>query len=963
MVIRFADVTIDADGHEVLRAGSQVRVEPQVFDVLLHLIRHRERVVSKEELLDAVWQHRFVTESALSSRIKSARQAIGDSGREQRMIRTVHGRGYRFVAAIDGDSAGDEVSMDLVPVRLPVQTTPFVGRVIEKQLVAERLGEPACRLLTVLGPGGMGKTRLALEVAEGAKAEFPDGVYFVPFAPVSDSEQMVYVLAESLSLPLDARGEPRTQLLSYLATKEVLLVVDNLEHLPRIDLLSDILAAGRSIKMLATSRERLNLHAEWVFELGGLGTSPPGVDTGDASGDAVDLFVRSARRVHAGFSLDESTEEVVRRICGLLGGMPLALELAAGWSELLSVDEIAVEIERGLDFLETDMRDIPERQRSIGTVFEASWARLAREERDVFMKLSVFRGGFTRAAVEAVAGARLPLLRRLNSTSMIATTEDHRYTIHELLRQYGERKVTDAELSGDVRRAHSEYFLSWLSDHAVSLKGGRQREAMHDIAADMDNVRAAWNEAVASGRTEACERAIEGLWLFFDTRGNAAELGLLIGDALTALEPRAEPSAGDGGVGTPITGLLRACQGMVEVQRGALEEGRALLERGLAQLLAHAGEPRHRSALALTHLWLGWASFLLARNAEADDHARRALGLFAEIDDRWGVARCQYLQGNNHTAVGQLKTAETALQACRSSAERIGDRRGISLTCRNLSILAGWFGNHPEARSLLDEAVAISEEFEDRLGLAYALREVGKLQIAEGRYAAAVETLEESIVITDGIENRWESDATANDLGNAYAAIGDLDAAGQALTGCLHAARASTNRYYVARCVGDLGALAMRRAEPRRAEQLLGDALGLWKQMAHEPYMAWALMQLGHVAAPDPTRRLDAGRFYAEALGLSIRHGLAPFALELVVGAVALGIADSIDERESLLHMAAHHPATAYEVRARARAMVHEPRVADSLPRSRSTSARTTSRPWWDTAASVAQRLERELSA
>ena len=748
VVIRFADVTIDADGHEVLRAGSPVGVEPQVFDVLLHLIRHRERVVSKEELLDAVWRHRFVTESALTSRIKSARQAIGDSGREQRMIRTVHGRGYRFVAAIDEDPASTEVPMDLVPVRLPVQTTPFVGRALEKQLVAERLGDPACRLLTILGPGGMGKTRLALEVAERAKAEFLDGVYFVPFAPVSDSEQMVYVLADSLSLPLEARAEPRTQLLSYLATKEVLLVLDNLEHLPTIDLLSDILAAGRSIKMLATSRERLNLQAEWVFELGGLGSSPPGVETDDASGDAVDLFVRSARRVHAGFSLDERTEEVVRRICRLLGGMPLALELAAGWSELLSVDEIAAEIERGLDFLETDVRDIPERQRSIGTVFEASWARLAREERNAFMKLSVFRGGFTRAAAEVIANARLPLLRRLNSKSMIATTEDHRYATHELLRQYGERKVTDAELSGDVRRAHSEYFLSWLSDQAVSLKGGRQREAMHDIAADMDNVRAAWSEAVASGRTEALERAIEGLWLFFDTRGNSAELGLLIGDALTARESQAEPSTGDG-KGIPLTGLLRACQGMVQVQRGQLEEGRALLERGLAQLLACVGEPRHGPALALTHLWLGWASFLLARNADADDHARRALTLFAEIDDRWGVARCQYLEGNNHTAVGQLKTAESALKACRSSADRIGDCRGISLSCRNLSILAGWFGNYREARSLLDEAVAISEEFEDRLGLAYALREIGKLQIAEGRYAAAVETLEESIVITE----------------------------------------------------------------------------------------------------------------------------------------------------------------------------------------------------------------------
>jgi tetratricopeptide (TPR) repeat protein len=349
-------------------------------------------------------------------------------------------------------------------------------------------------------------------------------------------------------------------------------------------------------------------------------------------------------------------------------------------------------------------------------------------------------------------------------------------------------------------------------------------------------------------------------------------------------------------------------------------------------------------------------SFLLARNTEAEHHGERAMTIFAGLDDRWGVARCQFLLGNNSTALGQLKRAEGPLQNCRATAEAIGDRRITSLACRNLSILAGWFGNYQEATSLLDEGVAISEEFDDRLGLAYALREVGKVQIAEGRYAEAVETLERSIAITDGVENRWESAATADDLGNAYAAVGEFDAAEQALTSCLRSASTSSNRYYVARSVGDLGALAFRQGDVPRAEHYLAEALALWKQIPHEPYIAWVLVQLGRAASIDAGRRQEAGRYYAESLELSIRHGLAPFALEALVGAAGLEVLNTIDERESLLRLVADHPATTFEVRERARAMLPEPQAADPLAASRSTQDRGIDGPLWDAAARIAKR-------
>jgi predicted ATPase len=912
VAIRFADVSIDVDAHEVRRSGDLVDVQPQVFAVLVHLIQQRDRVVPKEELLDSIWQHRFVTESALTSRIKSARQAIGDDGRDQRMIRTVHGTGYRFIAALDefdDSSASPERGDHPTPpaqVHLPAQSTPFVGRASEVQAVAGLLGDTDCRLLTIVGPGGMGKTRLAVAVAEDIAVDYPDGVWFVSLAPVSDASAMVYAVADALGLLVDTGHDPAVQLLALVAARRMLVVLDNLEHLDDVSLVADLVAAAPGVRVLATSRERLHLQAEWIFELGGMGSPRPGMNASvDAS--AVELFVGSARRLNAGFVLDGDDEAAVRRICRTLGGMPLAIELAAGWAQVLSLVDIAAELESGFGLLETDLRDVPERHRSIRTVLDGSWERLAPDEREVFMLLSVFRDGATRAAAEAVAGARLPLMRRLIGASMVIATHDDRYAVHELLRQYGEMRLVESGLDGEMRDRHSEYFLTWLADRADELRGGAQRDAVEDIAVDFANVRAAWGVALASGRIDVIGRSVEALWLFADTRGNAGEMGLLVRQALDAAQPDA-----------PIvpTALLRCAHGWALAQRGALEEGRVMLQQGVGELVSASGDLSRESALG--HLWHGWVSFLLAHNAEAAEHARQALAAFVDRGDRWGIARCHFLIGNNDTALGLLVTADDALRASLATAEAIEDRRGVALACRNVSILAGWFGRYDEARSLIDRAVSLSREFDDRLGSAYALRELGKVLTAEGRTADAIDALRRSIDITDGIDNRWESAATADDLGNALAAAGEMDAAEDEIRRCLRAAEPSGHRYYVARCTGDLGALALRRGDIARAEELLGEALARWNEMGHEPYASWTLVQLGH-AAGARDRPGDARRRYAEALDLALRHGLAPFAFDAIVGAARLDAPPEVADRRALLQLASHDPAANHETRESAR--------------------------------------------
>jgi predicted ATPase len=781
-----------------------------------------------------------------------------------------------------------------------------VGRERDVALVGERLADPGCRLLTILGPGGMGKTRLAVEVARRAQAR-GSSVVFVPLAAIPEVDQVVYVIAESMGVQLDPRADPVTQVLTHLAGDGVLLVLDNLEDLVPTNLVERILAAGDHVTVLATSREALNLRAEWVYELRGLGLSAETESEGE--NDAVELFVRCAQRASAGFALHHANEETVRHICRLVGGMPLALELAAGWSELLSAEDIASEIERGFELLETDLRDVPERQRSMRAMFETAWARLEPDERDAFERLAVFRGGFTRSAADRVAGAGPQVLRRLHGKSMVGTAHDNRYVTHELLRQHGEQRLLESGHASDARRLHCDFFLGWLAESTAALKGSSQLEAMRELSADIENIRAAWNDALANGRVGLLLATVEPIWLFFDTRGNVGEMSLLFREAESDTE------------NGRYTGLLRACHGMVRVQQGGLEEGRALIEQGLRELADSPAAYRSSANLALTHFWLGWASFLLADNDAADEMARRGLALYEAAKDPWGIARCQYLMGNNDTALGRLQSAERVLEACRSTAAAAGDRRTLSLASRNLSILAGWFGDYEMARSLIEEALALSETFGDRLGTAYGMRELGKLHVVEGRPSVAVEVLDASIAITDEIGAQWESAATADDLGNALAALGDHLGAERAFTTCLTAAEASSNRYYVARCTGDLGALAFDRGDLERAEALLTAAGSRWREIGHEPYLAWALTQLGHVVGADSSRRRRAESLYTEALRLAIRHRLSPFALDLIAAMATLDDRRR-DNRDALLQLAAHHPAASSATRQRALARI-----------------------------------------
>ena len=384
---------------------------------------------------------------------------------------------------------------------LPVQPIPFVGRQAELAELNRLLADPSVRLITVVGAGGMGKTRLALEAAALHLDRFADGVYLVPLAPVPSPDGMVAAIAEASGLDF-SQADPCCQLLDYLRAKSLLLILDNFEHVTDgAPLVADLLAEAPGVKIVATSRARLDLQGEQIFTLAGMDLPASAAAPGALDNAAIRLFVQGARRVRPGYEPDAADLKQIVRICRLVEGMPLGILLAAAWIEMLSPAEIAAEIARSYDFLETGLRDLPERQRSMRAVFEYSWNLLSEREREIFASLSAFCCSFTRDAAQQISGATLRELMALTTKSLLYRTPDGRYEGHGMLQQYAAARLDGSPDGGRaVRDRYAAYYLDLLSGWEADLHGPRQQEALAAIDAESDNIRTAWAWAAEQGQ-------------------------------------------------------------------------------------------------------------------------------------------------------------------------------------------------------------------------------------------------------------------------------------------------------------------------------------------------------------------------------------------------------------------------------------------------------------------------------
>ena len=817
----------------------------------------------------------------------------------------------------------------IAPASLPVPLTPLVGRRKEVGEVVARLGDPACRLVTLVGPGGVGKTRLALEVARVAGPRFADGVRAVDLAAASSDAAMVAAIAEAVGTKLDARSNGTASVVRALASRELLLLLDNVEHLGSAPaLVRDLLHGASELRILATSRVALNLAAEWRWDVAGLPhrgdagseDAASGLASRDGEGDGVPepseaaaLFVAAGRRALPGFTPGPPQLETIEVIVARLAGSPLAIELAAAWLRVLEVEAISEELARGLGLLASKAVDRPKRHASMRRVLDQSWSLLQPRERTAMRQLAVFRGGFDLAAARAVARLELPVLLALVNKSFLRRGGDGRFTRHPLIwRDARERALARGAEYDAAAERHARYYLRLLADRRLANTHPEVRRRMREIQVELENVATAWRWGVVHGRDDLLISAVGGLVGFRWARGWYELIDGLFREAL-AMAP----------VDGALRGLLLAAIGFAETWGGHGDLGLAKLRAGVRLVEGRVDG----IDWAWVHVGLGLALARLDRHDEAASAYERAAAAFREA----GQVDAELITLNNRNQVAATASEAVRLrEALVDRAQVLGATRVLYPVMGGIAAherLLGAFGRAERTmlaqRAYADDSAQVSfPVFHARNALAETFLECGRLWRAE---AIACGTLHRPAFV--GAREQF-GDVVAHAaaiLGRVALVRRDFDAAEAWSTRAL----AHHREAHGPEAAFDLALETLARVALAAGDHAVA---GVWLEgVGHGPEPSWFSGRLVAQARRVACRCCDAevallrGEVGAaratlvEALAAAATAELIAAALGALVSAARFFRATGCEERaEALLRYVRDHPRATFEARSAA---------------------------------------------
>jgi predicted ATPase/DNA-binding winged helix-turn-helix (wHTH) protein len=780
---QFGEFTLDLAKGCVFKAGEEIKLRPKVYETLKYLVEHPGRLIGKPELMQAVWPDAFVTEDSLVQCTLELRRALDD--RDQRLLKTVPRRGYLFAAAIIQSAATPNQfpasdPFDLSEGRplpaakiarkrhdIPVPRTSLIGREQQIKEVTELLFREDVRLLSLTGPGGAGKTRLAIAVAASIADRFTAGTQFVSLASITQPDLVANALADALEIQrVTNRTIPELIGDRLQNLGPFLLLLDNFEQvLPAATIVAETLEACTSLKILVTSRSPLRIYGEQEFPVSPL-----------PQNSAIELFAQRAATVWPDFAITSQNTSAIQEICSRLDGLPLAIELAAARSKVLSPNAILDRLQRPLQLLTGGALDLPERQQTLRKAIDWSHSLLNETEQRLFRRLSAFAGGCTLESAEAVCDTRHDLgidlfegLSSLVDKNLVhrvdPTQAAPRFAMLETIREYASERLMESGDQFTVRRAHAAYCLVLAEEGNPELTSEDRTRWLMQCDGEIDNFRCALDWLFQTRDLDWGFRLCVALFRFWDMREHLSE-GRARLEAILHL------------AGTDFTrerarvahflGALASAQGDYQAAEHFLEHGLSLYE----DLGDQSGIAASLNALAVTARDRG-------DYPSAQYNFERSLACWRMLSDRLAIARCLHNLANVVRGRGDFLSARLALDEATEIFGELGDRSGAAWSINQQGDIARATGDIALARELYQRALAAFREAGDPWGSARSLTDLGYIDCEQEDYSAGHAAYREALEIFAGLGHK-RGMARALE-GYACLAVAEKDAA-RALT-------------------------------------------------------------------------------------------------------------------------------------------------------------------------------------